>query len=198
MNYRILLVCAVLLSGCTGIQPPKVENTHTYLLDASPAARQLATKRDQVLAVNMPGSRPGFDTSQMAYQLRPLELEYFVTQRWADTPAMMLKPLLMQALEPGFRAVLPAPGALPADLRLDTELIRLQQNFTEKPSRVQLTLRAQLTDVKDKRVLAVQLFDVSEPAQTDDAYGGVIAANRALQHVLAQLLEFCLNASAGK
>ena len=44
----------------------------------------------------------------------------------------MLGPLLMRTLEDtgSFRAVVHAPTGLPADLRLDTELVRLQQNFT--------------------------------------------------------------------
>jgi cholesterol transport system auxiliary component len=134
----------------------------------------------------------------MAYLRQPLELEYFATQRWADTPARMLKPLLAQALEPVFSAVVPTPGILPANLRLDTELIRLQQNFTTKPSRIQLTLRAQLIDMKDKRVIAVKLFDESENTDSDNAYGGVIAANRALQRLLDQLTEFCINASTSQ
>jgi cholesterol transport system auxiliary component len=87
---------------------------------------------------------------------------------------------------------------LPANLRLDTELIRLQQNFTTKPSRIQLTLRAQLIDMKDKRVIAVKLFDESENTDSDNAYGGVIAANRALQRLLDQLTEFCINASTSQ
>ena len=196
MNYRIALIFAVLLAGCTALQAPHVENTHLYLLDAKPAI--IVAQHHQVLAISMPSSRPGFDTPQMAYLRHPLELEYFATQRWADTPARMLKPLLAQALEPVFRAVVPTPGILPANLRLDTELIRLQQNFTTKPSRIQLTLRAQLIDMKDKRVIAVKLFDESENTDSDDAYGGVIAANRALQRLLDQLTEFCINASTSQ
>lgn len=196
MNKLYCLMFAALLAGCTGLQAPKVEQAHTYLLDARPVSGQAITKRDQVLAISMPAGRPGYDTPQMAYQRLPLELEYFAAHRWADTPAHMLKPLLVQALEPGFRAVIQTPGGISADLRLDTELIRLQQNFTSQPSRIQLTLRAQLIAVKDKRVIAAKLFDESENTESDDAYGGVIAANRALHRVLAQLAEFCLNASA--
>lgn len=194
----ITLTCITLLAGCTGFSTPKVENTHTYLLDARPVIAAEGKKSTQILAISMPVSRPGYDTPQMAYQRQPLELEYFALHRWADTPARMLQPLLMQALAPNFSAVVQATGTIPGNLRLDTEIIRLQQNFTVSPSRIELTLRAQLTDVKDKRVRAVKLFDESENAESDDAYGGVIAANRALQRVLAQLAEFCLNASASQ
>jgi cholesterol transport system auxiliary component len=77
-------------------------------------------------------------------------------------------------------------------------LIRLQQEFTTQPSRVQLTLRAQLYDVRNRKLLAVREFDAAENATSDDAYGGVIAANRALERVLGQLADFCAVASANR
>jgi len=103
----------------------------------------------------------------------------------------------VQAMEQtgGFRAVVRTPGAVPADVRLDTELIRLQHDFVSRPSRVQLTLRAQLIDVRGQRVLAVKRFDESENAASDNAYGGVTAANRVLQGMLDQLADFCVNES---
>ena len=109
----------------------------------------------------------------------------------------MLEPLLVQAMEQtgSFRAVVRRPGAVPADIRLDTELIRLQQDFVTRPSRVQLTLRAQLIDVRGQKVLAVKQFDEVENAASDNAYGGVTAANRAVQRMLDQLADFCVNES---
>ena len=150
MNINKYLACwtiALLLAGCTGLQAPKVESTHLYLLDAKPVINALPQRLEQVLAISQPGSWPGFDTPKMAYQRLPHELEYFAAHRWADTPSRMLKPLLTQALEPDFHAIVQAPGMIPADLRLDTELIRLQQNFATRPSRIQLTLRLSLIHI---------------------------------------------------
>ncbi|MDE2117456.1 MAG: membrane integrity-associated transporter subunit PqiC [Betaproteobacteria bacterium] len=193
-----ILAFSMLLAGCTALPAPKPENTHIYLLDAQPTAKAAQVRRDLVLAVAMPHARPGFDTPQMAYLRQPHELEYFAVNRWADAPPHMMWPLLVQALEQtgGFRAIVQAPGAIPADVRLDVELIRLQQDFGTTPSRVQLTLRAQLSDVRSKRVLGVKQFDEVQNAASDDAYGGVIAANQVMQRVLNHLTDFCLDASA--
>jgi len=194
----LTLVCAMLLAGCGGLQAPKVEKPNLYVLDARASARAVQIKRDLVLAVSMPRARSGFDTPQMVYLRQPQKLEYFAVNRWANAPARMLGPLLVQALEQtgSFRAVVQSPGTIPANIRLDTELIRLQQDFGARPSKVQLTLRAQLIDVADQRVLAVKLFDEVEDAVSDDAYGGSAAANRVLQRVLDQLADFCINESA--
>jgi cholesterol transport system auxiliary component len=199
ISCRVLqaLACIMLLAGCTGLHAPQVESSHIYVLDARVPVKTVKIKRDVVLAVSMPRARPGYDTSRIAYMRQPNELDYFVVNRWADTPARMLEPLLVQALEQthSFRAIVRTPGEVSANIRLDTDLIRLQQNFETQPSKVQLTLRVQLIDVTDKRVLAVKIFDETENAASDNAYGGVITANRLLQRVLEQLSDFCINES---
>jgi len=195
----INLLAGLLLAGCTGLSTPQGSSPNIYVLDARPAVPESTVRHDLVLAVNMPQARPGFETAQIAYLQQPHELNYFVNSRWTSAPARMLQPLLLQALEQsaGFRAVVRTASAIPADVRVDIELIRLQHDFTTHPSRVQLTLQAQLIDVRGKGVLAVQQFDATENAGSEDAYGGVSAANRLVQRVLGQVTEFCVTA-AGK
>ena len=193
----INLLAGLLLAGCAGLPTPQGSSPNIYVLDARPIVPISTVRRDLVLAVNTPQARPGFETAQIAYLQQPHELNYFVNSRWTSTPARMLQPLLLQALEQGagFRAVVRAASAVPADVRLDIELIRLQHDFTTRPSRVQITLQAQLIDVRGKRVLAVQQFDATENADSEDAYGGVSAANRLVQRVLEEVTEFCITVS---
>ena len=187
-----------LLAACTALQPPQAEQSSTYVLEAMPAAGAPRPKRDLVLEVSAPRARPGFDTPQIAYTQRAHALEYFARNRWADTPARMLAPQIAQALEHsgGFRAVVQAPSLAAAHLRLETELVRLQQEFGARPSRVRLTVRAQLIDADSRRVLASAAFDETEAAPGDDPYGGVLAANRALPRLLERLAAFSAEAAA--
>jgi len=185
-----------LLASCAALQAPEPDRASLYFLEAAPVTAARQPKRDVVLAVSVPRVRPGFDTPMMAYTQRPNALEYFARNRWVDTPAHMLAPLLAQALERsgGFRAVVQAPSSAAAALRLDTELVRLEQDFSARPSRVRFTLRAQLIDAGARRVLASAEFDETEAAPSDDPYGGVIAANRALTRLLERLVDFCTGA----
>jgi cholesterol transport system auxiliary component len=80
-------------------------------------------------------------------------------------------------------------------MRLDTEVLRLQHEFLSKPSRVRFTLRAYLVDNVTRRVLASREFDETVPAATEDPYGGVVAANRAVRTVLERLASFCTEAA---
>ena len=145
------------------------------------------------LIVNPPRAAAGFDSQRIIYLREAYKLEYFANSEWVDPPARMLGTLLVSALQAtgGFRAVVLAPGTAVGEIRLETEIIRLQQDFQTRPSRAQFTLRATLLDDKTRRVMAWREFDASVPAPTDDPYGGVLAANLAVQAVLEELVGFC-------
>jgi len=185
-------ILALVVGGCS-VLPTPMEPANIYLLEAGMTTVTPSTRRDAVLAVSMPRSRAGFGTAQMIWVRQPHGLEAYARNRWADTPARMLEPLIKQALERSgaFHAVVPSPSSVAVGLRLDTELIRLQQDFTVKPSEVRLTLGAQLIDTATQRVIATAEFDETEQCESEDAYGGVRAANRALERLLVRVAEFC-------
>jgi cholesterol transport system auxiliary component len=193
------LALAALATACSSLLPSPAPAPSLHLLDATPAAAaQVPQRRDLVLEVSAPKAWPGLDTAQMAYTTKPHALDYFANHRWADAPARMIGPLIARAVERtgGFRAVVQPPTAAGADLRLATELVRLQQNFASKPSESELVLHAQLVDVRARVVVATRTFEATEAAPSEDAYGGVIAANRAMERLLAQLAAFCVTESA--
>jgi cholesterol transport system auxiliary component len=138
----------------------------------------------------------------MAYVQRPLEVSYYATHVLIDTPSRMLTTLLLRSLETTglWRVVVPMPTTLRGDYQLDTSGLMIQQEFLQQPSRTRVQLRVQLTDVKAQRVMGARMFEALEPAPTDDAYGGVLAANRAVATVLTGVNEWvasCLR-GAGK
>ncbi len=190
---------ALLLGACSVLQPVKSDAPATFALEAQFAA-QANSKGERVRQVALPQARSGYESSRMVYLKKAHELEYFAQNQWVDSPARMLAPLLLQALESSgrYKAVVTSRSAVLADLRLDTEIVRLQQEFFEKPSRVHLTLRVQLTDLRAKTVLATREFDVLESAESDDPYGGVLATNRAVKNMLPQIAEFCVQVSKAR
>jgi len=198
LRASVAATLALLVMGCSLLPPAPADETVRHLLDARPAVATLA-RRDLVLSVSPPRAAPGFDSTAMAYMQKTHALDRYATHRWADTPARMFGELLTRTLEDtgSFRAVVPGPTGLPADLQLDTEIVHLRQSFLVKPSRVELVLRTQLVDVPGRRVLATRYIEVVEDAPSDDAPGGVAAANAAVARSLAQVAAFCVDASAG-
>ena len=191
----VLILSVAVFAGGEGCAPRQVVTT--YILDSRAAERHLPVTGvpNQVLLVAEPQAAAGFDTPRIAYTKTPFALEYYTQSNWVDTPARMLVPLLVDALErsKGFDVVLPQPTSVNGDLRLETTLIRLQQEFQpQASSRVRLTVRAKLIDIPTDHVLGTQLFEIVEPAPSEDAYGGVQAANKAVQRWLGELQEFTL------
>lgn len=196
-TIRVSLYCSllVLLAGCSvlpGVTPGVQDR---YMLEYPAVERPVAGRAGlPVMMVTVPRAHGGYDTSRIAYLQRQYGLRYYAKSRWADTPARMLAPLLAEAMSAtgAYTAVFASPGSLTAKYRLNSELIRLHQDFTVQPSEVHLTLRVQLVELSANRVLAAHLFDVREPAASDDTYGGVQAANAAIARLLEDVAAFCL------
>lgn len=193
----LLTIAPLLLGGCS-LWPAAAADAPTWhVLDARPAVAAPA-RGEWVLGVSVPSAAPGVDSAAMVYVQTEHAVDHYATHRWVDTPARMLAPLLTRTLEDtgSFRAVVPVATAARVDLRLDTELVRLRQNFLTRPSRVEITLRAQLVDVAARKALATRYVEVTQHASSDDAPGGVAAANAAVARALAQVAAFCVDAAA--
>lgn len=180
---------------------------HTFVLtyegaDRGANGRTVQASAQTVLVVGVPQAVTGFEQPRMAYVQRPLEVSYYATHVWIDAPSRMLTPLLLRSLETTglWRVVVSMPTTLRGDYQLDIAGLMIQQEFLQQPSRTRVQLRAQLTDVKAQRVMGARSFEALEPAATNDAYGGVLAANRAVATVLTVVNEWvasCLR-GAGK
>lgn len=192
----LVVLIMVLLGGCaTSLLPKAPPAPARHTLDdgaptvASPALRASAP----TLIVSLPIAAAGFETAHIVYLRQPQQIEHFAFNDWADTPANMLAPLIARRIERtgAFRAVLTAPTGAIGRYRLDTELVRLQHDFTQLPSHVRLTLRVVLIDVSTRSVIARRAFDASLAAPTDDPYAGVRTARLLTQQVLGELAAFC-------
>lgn len=198
---RLLIVALSLTSlfACSLLRPTATPASVYYSLDsarlATPALPLMGTlpaATIPTLIINPPRAAAGFDSPHIVYLREAHKLDHFAHSQWIDPPARMLGALLVAAIENGgvFRAVVLTPGGASGELRLDTEIIRLQHEFQTTPSQVRFTLRAYLIDEKTRRVLAWREFEALAPAISEDAYGGVVAANHVVQTVLKELSQF--------
>ena len=94
----------------------------------------------------------------------------------------------------------PGPRLRPAEderarIALDVVDGALQRGGQRPQLADELALHVQLVDVRGRRVVATRTLEATEAAPSEDAYGGVIAANRALARVLAQVAAFCVGES---
>jgi cholesterol transport system auxiliary component len=187
----VVYLLALALFGCT-LGPVEQNAPHTFLLNPDIAVKKFSpnSKRPDplILLVSQPKAQAGFETARMAYLLRPHEVSYYAFNQWADTPARMFAVLLTQTMEKTglWDAVVQAPSTVKADYRLDSDSLVLEQQIFS-PSRMRVAMRALLIDNKRQNVIGTRNFEVFEAAPSEDAYGGVLAANRAAAKLLDQV-----------
>lgn len=199
-----LATLALTLVGCGSLLSTATSQPSFYALAGFPAESPAApwptgrSNTGPTLMVAPPHAASGFDSPRIIYVREAYKLEYFAHSEWVDTPARMVALLIVAAVERSgaFRAVAPMPHGAVGELRLDTEIIRLQHDVGSQPSRVRFTLRAYLVDNRTRRVLDWREFDTSVVAASDDPQGGVVAANHAVQAALQQLAGFCAEGAA--
>jgi len=193
MAVCCMAVCC--MAGCSMPGPKQESAKRTYLLQGTKTLHERSRADRQPclnLRVSMPASAPGFGSTRMAYTDQPSRLAYFAYHEWVDTPARMLAAMLERRLDAGgmFRAVLTGSSDIRTDLRLDSEIITLRQDFNEDDSTVMLDIKVGLVDVSSRLLLASKSFRYEEPADTANAEGGVAAANRAADRFLSDLTDF--------
>jgi cholesterol transport system auxiliary component len=188
-------LCACSLVGKPSSPPPAFYALEGELVPTTQQVPGAVPAPTLTLIINPPTAASGFDSPRIVYVREVHQLEYFAHSEWVDPPARMLGPLLVSAAQNtgAFAAVVLASGTAAGELRLSTDILKLQHNFQSRPSRVQLTLRVYLTDEKTRHVLAWKEFSGDAPATSDTPQGGVTAANVLVQDLLSQVAQFLVD-----
>jgi cholesterol transport system auxiliary component len=184
-----LLTTSCTITALTNSAGKEATQFHTLSPEAVKPARARESSSSIILLVSSPRAYPGYDAARMVYLIKPYTLGYFAHNQWVDTPQRMLGPLVARAMEATgrFFAVVQTPTSLPGAYRLDTDIVQLQQEFLQRPSQYRIMLSAMLADLRSGRLLGSRSFEAVEPAPSDDPYGGVVAANRALARLLRDM-----------
>lgn len=191
-----ILASLLMLVACS---PAKNEISHHYKMSGYSTKRYHTKPGKSTLLVTQTQAAAGYQSDDMLYIKKPFSLESFSKNGWVDPPANMFFPLLVQSLEQSnrFRAVASTPFAEPTNYRLDTQLIELHQNFLQRPSVIQLSVKATLSNAESAQIIASHIFRQQVPCPSDNPYGGVIATNTASQKITHDITRFVLNTARG-
>jgi cholesterol transport system auxiliary component len=205
-----LVFIAWALAACNPLKPAADQPLTLHTLNLTPLSdaelstfvKSTAGSNLPSVIINPPHAAAGFETAKLIYLRNSYQLEYYSQSEWVAPPARMLSPLIVERLmrTGNFKAVVLTPSAVLADLRLNTEVIRLQHEFidTTGPSKVRFTLRAYVMDEKTRKVLANRQFEAIVNAPSENAAGGVIAANLASQLIMDDLAAMVTNVWAAR
>lgn len=197
MKSKLILAtvtsCAVLTS-CSLLAPIKNETMNRYELSSIPDITPVKHSRKVNLMVAEPNVSSAYNTQQIAYTEKPYTIAYYSRNQWAENPAEMLHPLIVETLQDAnyFHAVVTPPFTGRYDYLLTTQVNKLQIDMLTKPATVHLYLRLQLIKLTNNQIIATKNIEVDEPMEIATPYGGVLAANKATEHALKQIAKFCI------
>lgn len=186
---------ALLISACSLPGAPKSTEKHVFTLQADPASPlpgEPVSRPCLTLRVAQPESAPGLNTSRMAYRTESNRIDYFAYNEWVASPARMMSSLMEARLDESgmFGAVVTGSSDIRTDLRLDSTIMSLQQDFTDKTSSVDFSVKVNLVDVPDRSLADSKTFSYRVPAEERNAESGAAAANRAVSRFLDELAAF--------
>ena len=183
-----LMALVLALGGCVNFgQSANAPGVVYYVLnDAEPAAAPAPVPAEAPTLQVLDTTTGGFyDSDQLFFSRSTGTRGQYQFARWTERPGRRFAELLRTRLDRlGRYRVAPAGGVVRGDLMLDTRLVEFYHDATSEPGQVRLELRAELVDLKQRRLLGRHTFEQKVPLTTYDAAGAAQASNVAVSRVL--------------
>lgn len=188
MKYWVL-VLALMLSGCLGLGKETPAVTNYVLEDLRVGTEKVAADPRSLLVLDT-SATSYYDNENLVYSRAPGTRGQYQYARWTERPGKRFSDLLQRRLatQSGFASVTTAGGQVRGDLLLDTELSEFYHEAATSPGSVRVQLRAELIDLKTRKLLGRQWFERSVPIASFDAAGAATGFNQATTGVLDEVV----------
>lgn len=177
------------------LKPLKSEAPARYVLNGVSTKQYVKTSTPLTILVTQANANPGYQSEEIIYVNKPYQINNFGKNVWVAAPSQLLLSLIVDSLRNSnfFHAVVSPPFTGSTDVRLESQLITLQQEFFARKSQVRLVMQLTLVNNNDNKIIASQRFSTVAVSATLDPYGGVVAANKATQSLMPQITEFVIH-----
>jgi len=129
-----------------------------------------------------------YDNEQFVFSRSGNTRAQYQFARWTERPGKRFTDLMRTRLErQGAWQVSAAGGYVRGDVLLDTELVEFYHDAASEPGQVRLVLRAELVDLKQRKLLGRKVFEQHAALTRYDAAGAAQASSLAVSHVLDEL-----------
>ena len=181
---------ALLLAGCVNLAERRDTPAVTYyVLNDSAAAAVTAGRPNAPTLLVLDTTASGFyDSDQLIFSRRADTRGQYQFARWTERPGKRLADLMRTRLDrQGIWNVTAGGGHVRGDVLLDTELIELYHDAATQPGQVRLELRAELVDLRQRKVIARRSFEQTVAVPSYDASGAAAASSLAVTRMLDEL-----------
>jgi len=129
-----------------------------------------------------------YDTDQLIFSRSADTRGQYQFARWTERPGKRFADLMRTRLDhQGTWHVSAGGGYVRGDMLLDTELVEFYHDATSEPGQVRLVLRAELLDMKQRKLLGRRVFEQQVPLTSYDAASAAQASSLAVSRVLDEL-----------
>ena len=187
-----MLALSSTLTGCVNFGGPSNAPAVVFyvLNDATPAAPAPAAIAVAAPTLLVLDTTTGsfYDSDQLIFSRSADTRGQYQFARWTERPGKRFADLMRTRLDrQGVWQVIANGGYVRGDLLLDTELVEFYHDAASNPGQVRLVLRAELVDMKQRKLLGRRVFEQQVPLASYDAAGAAQASSQAVGRVLDDL-----------
>jgi cholesterol transport system auxiliary component len=192
-----LAVLSLALTACVNFAEKSDRSAMVYyvLEDSAPATPVKPIVENAPTLLVLDTTTGGFyDADQLVFSRSAGTRGQYQFARWTERPGKRFADLMRDRLvRQGVWRVTAAGGYVRGDVLLDTELVELYHDASSEPGQMRLVLRAELVDLKQRKLLGRRVFEQSAPLATFDAAGAAEASSQAVGRALDDLTVWLAN-----
>jgi cholesterol transport system auxiliary component len=189
------LPVAALAQGCSLPVPGQGPPPELYRLTPKSTFRDDLPEAQWQLVLEPPVADAGLNTTRIALQRSPTQIEYYARSGWADRAPLMMQTLMIESFENSRKIVSVGRESvgLRADFILKSELRELQAVYYNGGlPEAWVSINAKLVQMPRRAIVASQSFDSRVRAEADGLPEIIAAFDDASGKVLRRLVEWTL------
>jgi cholesterol transport system auxiliary component len=189
----LALAAFVLVGACASLTGSK-ESFTVYSPRYEPPPDAHGTPVAWQLAIDTPLASDALDSARMLVMPTPGALETYKGGRWADTPPLVLRGLLIEAFQDTGRiaGVGAVTSGIHADYTMTIDLYDFEVQYRDGAPHAVIRLNAKLNDASVNRVRAAKTFEADEPVSGTTAGDAAAAFDHALDALLAGVVAWTI------
>jgi len=179
------------ITGCAVKESPM----HIYTLDTTTRTQKRCSHKsyaNRIVQIAYPKTLASNGGVTIAFSYSPQERGYYHYAQWEESLGKLFQSSVIQAIERSacFKAVTLAGSSVTPDLKLESTIYDFSHHIRSGDSYAVVSVGFSLVDVRNGKLLRHRRFTYKEPTASLDAKGYVEAANRALTHLLDDLIKW--------
>lgn len=193
----LILLLAIMLSGCVNLGGETRPNT-TYILLDTRSAQVAAVPQPQTLMVATTRSNGYDDNDKLVFSRTANTRGVYQLARWSERPSSRLSELLFSRLMNSriYTNTVPEDSDVTAERLLTTELLSFYHDASTQPGQVRVRMRATLYDNQQHVLISQRVFEQSAAVKTYDAAGAAAAFNLASTVLLDDVVSWLAQSAA--